>query len=109
MAESPFEMVNGDEAPARQRPVLLHDQYLIYPDSPLGDLDSLSAKAYAAEDRRDLGSKLFALICTPGLPPRERCMSILRGEKLPGLGPALHGGDLRTPPGRQTCQPHRLR
>ena len=103
MAESPFEMVNGDEASARQRPVLLHNQYLIYPDSPLGDLDSLSAKAYAAEDRRDLGSKLFALICTPGLPPRERCMSTLRGEKLPGLLPLVDRGAVDWPPLGQHC------
>ena len=97
MAESAFEMANGNEATARQRPVLLHDQYLIYPESPLDDLDSLSAKAYKVEDRRNLGRKLFALICTPGLPPRENCMSNLRGEVLIGLLPLVDRGAVDWP------------
>ena len=68
-------------------PVVLHDRYFIDPGTPLPQLDSPSAKAYAVEDRRDLSQKLFALVCTPGLPTRIDVMLSTRGEELEGLVP----------------------
>ncbi len=68
-------------------PVVMHDRYYIDPGAPLPQLDSPSAKAYAVEDRRDLSRKLYALICTPGLPTRIDVMMSTRGEELEGLVP----------------------
>ncbi|NQU59896.1 MAG: protein kinase family protein [Rhodospirillales bacterium] len=70
-------------------PVIVHDRYFIDPNTPLPLLDSPSAKAYSVEDRRDLSSKMFALICTPGLPTRTDVMAVIRGEELDGLIPMV--------------------
>ncbi len=96
MAEKPEENDREDSAPLR--PVLLHDRYLINPSTPLSDLDSPSAKAFLAEDRHDLGRKLFALICTPGLPPRINVMAVLKGNAIPGLLPLVEWDTIDWPP-----------
>jgi len=87
-----LEPAADEETPAPQQrapggPVLLRDRYLIDPSSQIPELDTPSAKAYEVEDRRDLGRKLFALVCTPGLPTRTRIMTSLKGEELDGLMP----------------------
>ena len=111
MAEAPIEAEVGNEVPLPEglappeaapapemeqtapppqtgsAPVVLHDRYFIDPGAPLPQLDSPSAKAYAVEDRRDLSHKLYALICTPGLPTRIDVMTSIRGEELEGLVP----------------------
>ncbi len=51
-------------------PVVLKDRYMLDTGTPLPQFDSPSAKAYLCEDRRDLGQKLFALICSPEIPTR---------------------------------------
>lgn len=51
-------------------PVVLKDRYMVDTATPLPEFDSPSAKAYMVEDRRDLGLKLFALICSPEVPTR---------------------------------------
>ncbi|NQV99265.1 MAG: hypothetical protein HQ483_06180 [Rhodospirillales bacterium] len=51
-------------------PVVLKDRYMLDTATPLPGFDSPSAKAYLAEDRRDLGLKLFALICSPEISTR---------------------------------------
>ena len=96
MAEKPEDSDANDSAPLR--PVLLHDRYLINPGTPLSDLDSPSAKAYLAEDRHDLGRKLFALICTPGLPPRTNVMAVLKGNAIDGLLPLVEWDTIDWPP-----------
>ena len=96
MAEKPEDTDRKDSAPSR--PVLLHDRYLINPGTPLSDLDSPSAKAYLAEDRHDLGRKLFALICTPGLPPRTNVMAVLKGNAIPGLLSLVEWDTIDWPP-----------
>ena len=96
MAEKPEDTDRKDSAPSR--PVLLHDRYLINPSTPLSDLDSPSAKAYLAEDRHDLGRKLFALICTPGLPPRTNVMAVLKGNAIPGLLSLVEWDTIDWPP-----------
>ena len=51
-------------------PVVLRDRFVLDTAIPLPHLDSPSARAYQAEDRRDLGRKLFVLICSPEIPTR---------------------------------------
>ncbi len=70
-------------------PVLVRDRYLIDTNKPLPDLDSPSAKAYAVEDRRDLGRKLFGLICTPGLPVRTGAIKAVKDADFPGILPLV--------------------
>ena len=65
----------------------MRDRYFIDSGAPLPQLDSPSAKAYAVEDRRDLSHKVFALICTPGLPTRTDLMGAIRGGELDGILP----------------------
>ena len=51
-------------------PVILRDRFALDTATPLPHFDSPSARAYLAEDRRDLGRKLFVLICSPEIPTR---------------------------------------
>lgn len=69
--------------------VLIRDRYLIDAGSPLPNLDTPSAKAYKVEDRRDLGSRLFGLVCTPGLPTRTNVMTALKDEEYLGIMPLV--------------------
>lgn len=74
MAEM-FEPADAPAESAPQRsgaggPVVLKDRYMLDTATPLTEFDSPSAKAYLVEDRRDLGQKLFALICSPEIPTR---------------------------------------
>ncbi len=98
VAETPSEAV--PPAPPVQPaagPVVFRDHYLIDTNTPLPNLDTPSAKAYAVEDRRDLGRKLFGLVCTPGLPTRIDVMKALKGEELDGLMPLVEWDTLDWP------------
>ncbi|MCH7864432.1 MAG: serine/threonine protein kinase [Proteobacteria bacterium] len=121
MAEAPMEAAAGEEIPAPDAaldpeaetpseaeppapavqpaagPVVFRDHYLIDTHTPLPHLDTPSAKAYAVEDRRDLGRKLFGLVCTPGLPTRIHVMNALKGEELDGLMPLVEWDTLDWP------------
>ena len=55
-------------------PVVLRDRFALDTATPLPYFDSPSSKAYLAEDRRDLGRKLFVLICSPEIPTRVDSM-----------------------------------
>ncbi|MDA1089885.1 MAG: hypothetical protein O3A85_06195 [Proteobacteria bacterium] len=68
---------------------LIRDRFLVDAGSPLPFLDTPSAKAYEVEDRRDLGSKLYGLVCTPGLPTRTKVMAALKDEEFDGIVPLV--------------------
>lgn len=89
-------------SPVYDRALLL-DRYQIDPNAPLGDLDTPSAKAYAVEDQGEMGRRLFALICTPNLPPRLGLMTTLRGSDIPGLLPLVDWGTVDWAPLGQSC------
>lgn len=82
---------------------VLHDRFSIRANSPLPALDSPSAKAYETEDRRDPGQKMFALICTPGLPVRDGAMEALKGFECRGLMTPIDYGRVFWPPLGRTC------
>lgn len=82
---------------------VLHDRFTIRASTPLPVLDSPSAKAYEAEDRRDPVQKLFALICTPGMPVRDGAMEALKGFECRGLLTPLDYGRVFWPPLGRTC------
>ena len=89
---------SGPGMPAGGGSVLLEDHYRIEPGAPLIGLDTPSAKAYAAEDLRDPGHQMFALICTPGLPPRANTMAVLRGSTAEGMLPLVEWSAVYWPP-----------
>ncbi|MEQ8229742.1 MAG: hypothetical protein RIA64_16780 [Rhodospirillales bacterium] len=77
----------GDDIPSANslRPILIKERFAVDPKTPLPDLDSPSAKAFMAEDRRDIDRPVFALICNPGLPTRVGAMNSLRGAGIKAL------------------------
>lgn len=82
---------------------ILRDRYTVYPSRSLAHFDLPSAKAFVAEDRRDPTYKLFALVCTPGLPPRTSVMAALKGITGRGLLPLIDYGPVFWSPLGQKC------
>ena len=85
-------------APAGGGSVLLGKRFQILYNEPIPELNSPSAKAYRVIDQRDPAWSLFALICTPGLPPRMNAMSTLKGDTLKGILPLAAWGVIDFPP-----------
>lgn len=90
MAEEPFDadedVADVDDAvyePASGT-ALLRDRFLIDGSKPLPKFDSPNARAFMAEDRRDLSRQLFGLVCAPGLPVRIDAIQQLKAN--PGAG-----------------------
>ena len=108
MALAPREPRSGAEdagtgKQVRGGPVILDDRYRFEPGTPLIGLDTPSAKAYEVEDLRDSTRQLFALICTPGLPPRSNAMAILRGSAAEGMLPLVAWSAVHWPPLKRHC------
>jgi len=106
MAEAPMDLEEGEDIPlpgaeipdpgaapppppVARGPVIINDRFMIDPGSPLTELDLPSATAFMAEDRREPSRKLFALICTPGLPVRIDAMAKLKGYAAAGFMPLV--------------------
>lgn len=82
---------------------VLRDRFTIRASAPLPAFDSPSAKAYETEDRRDPGAKLFALICTPGMPVRAGVMEAMKGIRSRGLLTLVDFGPVFWPPLGRSC------
>jgi hypothetical protein len=78
--------------------VTLRDRYLVYPNSPLAQFATPSAQAFAAEDRRERGREVFALVVKPGYTARIPLMRVLKGVDNPGLMSLLEWGPVDWPP-----------
>lgn len=111
-APTPAPPSNGIPEPARtpapagaaqHPPATLKNRYLIFPAMPLPNLDSPTATAYGVEDRREPGRKLFALVCTPGLPTRTQAMTEQRNHTVHGLLPLIDFGAVPWSPLNQSC------
>lgn len=61
------------------------NRFEIHPDQPIADLDTVTANAYAAHDRRDPRAMAFALVCHGAMPPRADAANVLRGIENPSL------------------------
>ncbi len=81
-ADAPAE--NAPQRSGAGGPVILKDRYMLDTATPLTEFDSPSAKAYMVEDRRDLGRKLFALICSPEIPTRLSTIRKQKEDESPG-------------------------
>ncbi len=56
---------------------VLKDRFKIWPESPLPELASPRAGAYAARDLHHAGDNVFALVCEPDLPQRAGVLQML--------------------------------
>lgn len=82
---------------------LVQGRYHVFPTKPLPDLNTPTAQAFAAEDRRDAQRGLFALVCRPDLPPRNNVMRSLKGVQVPGLLPLVEWGPAYWAPTNRRC------
>lgn len=98
-AEPPVETAEASTAPV----VLLDDHFAINPAEPLAELDTPTAKAYLAEDRRDPARKFFALICGPDIPLRMDALNALKGGFVRGMLPLAASGPVDWPPLQCKC------
>jgi hypothetical protein len=78
--------------------VVLRERFIIFPGSPLPELALPSAQAFHAEERRDGGKGLFALIVRPGFPARTNVLRALKGVDSPGLMGLVEWGVVDWPP-----------
>ncbi len=78
-------------------PVVLRDRFSIYPSTPIPALDTPSAQAFHAEDKR--GSRpLFALVVKQGFPPRVNALRVLKGVEAPVVMNLVEWGTVDWPP-----------
>jgi hypothetical protein len=78
------QILNARNLPNTTPPSTLNNRYDVYPGTPLPDFDSISARAFRAEDRMQPHLKLFGLICIPGLPVQWNEIEKISGKLLPG-------------------------
>ncbi len=84
-------------------PSSLHNRFDIYPNNPLPEFDSPSARAFKAEDRMQPKLQLFGLICIPGLPVRLSEVEKISGKALPGNLNLVSFGNIDWPILGQKC------
>jgi hypothetical protein len=65
--------------------VLLNGRYQLDPSKPQPQLNSPTAQAFVAVDKKTSGEPLFALICRPQVSPRVDVMEALKGSDMPGV------------------------
>jgi len=94
---------NTEASPAPAGPPgTLRDRYLVRSNQPLPELSMPNSEAFACEDKRDPGRRLYALICAPTMPPRVNVMRALKGVNIVGLQQMVEWGPMTWPPlGRQ--------
>ena len=79
-------------------PIILKKRYQINPGKPLPEFDGPSAKAFEASDQRDPSRPLYALVCTPALPPRMTIMAELKNLTIHGLISLVEYGEAQWEP-----------
>ena len=84
-------------------PSSLNNRYDIYPNTPLPEFNSPSARAFKVEDRMQPRLKLFGLICIPGLPIRLNEIEKISGKVLPGNLNLISFGNINWPILNQKC------
>ncbi len=83
--------------------VVLRDRFTLVHDHPLPELNTPSALAFAAEDRRDPARSLFVLIADPELPLRINILRNLKGLQAAGLMTCVEFGVVPWPPLGRNC------
>ena len=75
---------NANAPKGKAMPPVTLERYAIYPNQPIADLNTPSAKAFVAEDKRNTERKLFALVCQPFFGLRTGAMDVLKGANIRG-------------------------
>ena len=84
-------------------PGLLRDRFTVIANEPLPDLSTSTADAYAAEDKKEPGRKLFALVCRPGFPPRLNVLRSMKGMSYLGVMHLVEWGPMNWPGAGRQC------
>ena len=84
-------------------PGVLRERFTVHANQPLPDLSTAMADAYVAEDKKEPGRKLFALVIRPGIPPRLSLMRGIKGLSHPGLMQLLEWGPMTWPSASRQC------
>jgi len=100
-AEPSAEVKNAPSSTAR--PVMLDDHFIIDPSKPLEELNTTTATAFLAEDRRDPSRKLYALICNTKIPVRMDVIDAIKGVLLEGILSLVASGPVKWVPTRRKC------
>lgn len=82
---------------------LVQGRYHVFPHKPIPELNTPTAQAFLAEDRRDTQRSLFALVCRPDLPPRVNVMRSLKGVQVQGLLQLVEWGPAYWAPINKRC------
>ncbi|NBC33335.1 MAG: serine/threonine protein kinase [Alphaproteobacteria bacterium] len=102
--------VHGADAPSGMAPpagsadgdvAVLKDCYEIQAHQPLPDLNSATANAFVAIDRREPRTELVGYICHGGLPPRWDVIGSLPGLESSNMVRLISSGVVRWPPDRK--------
>ena len=73
------------ERPPPPRADFLGGQYLVRMNTPLPELNTAFAKAYAVQDEKDHARALYALVCDPKMPVRSNAVKALLGVAIPHM------------------------
>lgn len=80
-------------APAGSPSNMIGGHFRILTQSPLPELDTTLARAFAAQDEHDPARSLYALVCSPQMPVRGNVVKALTGIAVPHLV-TLHASGL---------------
>lgn len=69
--------------------IILKERYRLFPEHPLPELDSPTAKAFVAEDKRDVDRDLYVILVPPEVPSRMGTTSKLRGLQGTAIMPMI--------------------
>lgn len=103
MGKEPAAAAAHTESKAAGAPILLRDRFQLLANKPLAELNTPSAQAFAVEDRRDQGRKLYALVTRPAMPARLMIARSMKGVQAAGLKTLVDWGTVLWPPAGRQC------
>lgn len=92
-----------DETLSKEDFVIINDRYKILPSERLTDLDLPHAKAFLAIDTKRTDINIFAYVCNPELPIREKTINSIRTLKTNGMLPFVEITQTYWPPSKRYC------
>lgn len=103
LREDVFRIIAGLPKPASAPPNVVGTHFTVQMNAPLPYLNTTLATAYGAQDARNPGTPLYALVCDPKMPVRGKVIKALLNVSIPNLV-TLHAcglADLTGIPGRR--------
>lgn len=103
MGKEPAAAAAQGEGKSAGAPALLRERFNLLADKPLPELNTPSAQAFVAEDRRDSARQLYTLVTRPTLPARMAAARSLRGVQAAGLQSLVEWGTVPWQPAGRYC------